>query len=56
MATPRIFSRVFLDKHKLHNLIKIKFYISTITTIKKTGKYIKFTIAFYEFSYFEIVT
>ena len=55
VTAPRIFSRIFLNKHKLHNLIKRKFYILIITTIKKTRKYIKFTIAFYEFSYFETV-
>ena len=37
VAVPGIFSRVFLNKHKLHNLIKRKFYIlTTTTTIKKT--------------------
>ena len=56
VATLGIFLRVFLKKHKLHNLIKRENYIlTTITTIKKTCKYIKFTIAFYKFSYFEIV-
>ena len=55
MVAPRIFLRVFLKKHKLYNLIKREIHILTVTTIKKTRKYIKFTIAFYEFSYFEIV-
>ena len=35
VATPRNFVRVFLNKHKLHNLIKRKFYILITTTIKK---------------------
>ena len=35
------------NKHKLHNLIKRKFCILTTIRIKKTRKYIKFTIAFY---------
>ena len=35
VATLESFSRVFLNKHKLHNLIKRKFYILTTTTIKK---------------------
>ena len=34
VATLEIFFRVFLNKHKLHNLIKRKFYILTTTTIK----------------------
>ena len=55
VADPGIFPRVFLKKYKLHNLIKREIYILTTTTIKKTRKYVKFTIAFYEFSYFEIV-
>ena len=54
MAALRIFLRVFLKKHKLYNLIKREIHILTIITIKKTRKYIKFTIIFYEFSYFEI--
>ena len=54
VATLGNFVRVFLNKHKLHNLIKRKFYILITTTIKKIHKYIKFTIVFYEFSYFEI--
>ena len=54
VAAPGIFSKVFLKKHKLHNLIK-RDHILITTTIKKTFKYIKFTIAFYEFSYFEII-
>ena len=54
VATPGNFVRVFLNKHKLHNLIKRKFYILITTTIKKIHKYIKITIVFYEFSYFEI--
>ena len=33
VATLGIFFRVFLNKHKLHNLIKRKFYILTTTTI-----------------------
>ena len=55
VATPRNIFRVFLNNYKLHNLIKRKFYILTTTTIKKIRKYIEFTIAFYEFSYFESV-
>ena len=55
VATLGNFFRVFFNKHKLHNLIKRKICILTTTTIKKTRKYIKFTIAFCEFSYFEIV-
>ena len=55
VATPRIFLRVFLKEYKLHNLIKREIHILTTTIIKKARKYIKFTIAFYEFSYFEIV-
>ena len=35
VATSGNFFRVFLNKHKLHNLIKRKFYILTTTTIKK---------------------
>ena len=35
VATLGIFFKVFLNKHKLHNLIKRKFYILTTTTIKK---------------------
>ena len=35
VVTLGIFFRVFLNKHKLHNLIKRKFYILTTTTIKK---------------------
>ena len=54
VATPGIFSRVFLNRDKLHKLINRKLYIDNNNN-KKTGKYIKFTIAFYEFSYFEIV-
>ena len=50
MAAPRIFLKVFLMKHKLNNLIKREIHILTTTTIKKTRKYKKFTIAFYEFS------
>ena len=56
VVTPEIFLRIFLKKHKLYNLIKKEIHILAITTIKKTHKYIKFTIAFYEFSYFEIGT
>ena len=60
MVAPRIFLKVFFKKHKLYNLIKREIHILTRTTTtttikKKTRKYIKFTIAFYEFSYFEIV-
>ena len=33
VATPGIFLRVFLNKYKLHNLIKRKFYILTTTTV-----------------------
>ena len=54
MAVPGIFFKIFLKKHKLYNLIK-KNHILTTTIIKKTRKYIKFTISFYEFSYFKIV-
>ena len=54
VAASRIFLRVFLKKHKLYHLIKKEIHILTTTTIKKTRKYIKFIIAFYEFSYFEI--
>ena len=43
VAALGIFLRVFLKKHKYNN------------NNKKTSKYIKFTISFYEFSYFEIV-
>ena len=50
-----MFFRVFLKKHKLYNLIKREIHILTTIKIKKTRKYIKFTITFYEFSYFEIV-
>ena len=53
-AAPRIFLRVFHKKHKLYHLIKREIHILTTTTIKKTRRYIKFIIAFYEFSYFEI--
>ena len=53
VAAPRIFLRVFHKKHKLYHLIKREIHILT-TTIKKTRTYIKFIIAFYEFSYFEI--
>ena len=35
VATPGIFFKVFLNKHKLHNLIKRKFCILTTITIKK---------------------
>ena len=35
VAAPGIFFRVFLNKHKLHNLIKRKFCILTTTIIKK---------------------
>ena len=56
MAALRIFLRVFFKKHKLYNLIKKEIHILTTTTIKKKKrKYIKFTIVFHEFSYFEIV-
>ena len=55
VAVSGIFLRVFLKKYKIHNLIKRKMHILTTTTIKKTRKYIKFTIVFYEFSYFEII-
>ena len=55
VAALGIFLRVFLKKHKLHNLIEREIHILTTTTIKKTRKYIKFIIAFYEFLYFEIV-
>ena len=56
MTAPRIFLNVFFKKYKLYNLIKREIYILTTTTIKKTRKYIKFTIALYGFSYFDIVT
>ena len=35
VATPGIFSRVFLNNDKLHNLIKKEIHILTTTTIKK---------------------
>ena len=35
VATPGNFVRVFLNKYKLHNLIKRKFYILITTIIKK---------------------
>ena len=55
MVTPEIFLRMFLKKHKVYNLIKREIHIlTTTTTIKKTCKYIKFTIDFYIFLYFEI--
>ena len=38
MATLGIFFRVFLKKHKLHNLIKREIHILTTTTIKKKKK------------------
>ena len=38
MAAPIIFSRMFLNKHKLHNLIKRKFCILTTTKIKNKNK------------------
>ena len=50
-----IFLNVFLRKHKLYNLIKREIHILTTTIIKKTRKYIKFTIIFYKFSYFKII-
>ena len=37
VTTPRNFFMVFLNKHKLHNLIKRKFYILITTTIKKNA-------------------
>ena len=55
MTAQRIFFKMFLKKHKFYNLIKRKIYILTAITIKKRRKYIKFTIDFYEFLYFEIV-
>ena len=55
VAALEIFLKVFLKKHKLYNLIKREIHILTRTIIIKTRKYIKFTIAFYVFSYFEIV-
>ena len=54
VTASEIFFRVFLKNHKLYNLIKKEIHILTITKKKKTRKYIKFTIAVYEFSYFEI--
>ena len=54
MATLENFFKMFLKKYKLYNLIKIEIHIPTTITIKKTRKYIKFIIAFYKFSYFEI--
>ena len=54
VAALEIFLRVFLKKYKLFNLIKREIHTLTTTTIKKTRKYIKFTITFYEFSHFEI--
>ena len=35
----RIFFRIFLNKHKLHHLIKRKIFILTTTTIKNTQIY-----------------
>ena len=55
VATLEIFLRMFLKKHKLYNLIKKEIHILTTTTIKKIRKYVKFTIVFYKFSYFDIV-
>ena len=43
-----------LKKHKLYILIKREIHILITTRIKKICKYIKFTVAFYGFSYFEI--
>ena len=56
VAAPKNFLRVFLKRHKLYHLIKREIHILTTITIKKTCKYIKFIIVFYEFSYFEIST
>ena len=53
VATLEIFLRMFIKKYKLYNLIKKFSYIDNNNN-KKTRKYIKFTIVFYEFSYFEI--
>ena len=55
MAALGIFSKIFFKKHKSHNLIKKNSYIDNNNNNKKIRKYIKFTIFFYEFSYFEIV-
>ena len=41
MATPEIFFRVFLNKYKLHNLIKRKICILITTTIKKNTQIYK---------------
>ena len=38
VTAPKIFFRVFLNKNKLHDLIKRKFCILTTTTIKKHVK------------------
>ena len=54
VAALGIFLKLFLKKYKLYNLIKREIHILTTITIKKTRKYIKFTITFDEFSYFEI--
>ena len=56
VTAPEIFLKVFFKKYKLYNLIKREIHILTTTIIKKTCKYIKFIIVFYEFSYFEIST
>ena len=64
VAVPKIFLKVFLKKYKLYNQIKREIvpkknnkkrnsYIDNNNN-KKTRKYIKFTITFYRFSYFEI--
>ena len=55
VTAPEIFLKMFFKKHKLYNLIKREIHMLIVTTIKKnTQIYIKFTIAFYEFSNFEI--
>ena len=53
VAALEIFLKMFIKKYKLYNLIKKNSYIDNNNN-KKTRKYIKFTIVFYEFSYFEI--
>ena len=63
-AVQKIFLKVFLKKYKLYDQIKREIvpkknnkkrnsYIDNNNN-KKTRKYIKFTITFYRFSYFEI--
>ena len=55
MVALGIFFRMFLKKHKLQSNKKRNSYIDNNNN-KKTRKYIKFTVVFYKFSYFETVT